>query len=109
MPRRVLKYDLPERTGADAPPILLPAGATIVSVGYQEPGTRLFFWAEVQVQVYEGRVPVEANDGESFEHRRLGVFLTGEEIPDDWAHVGTIHIDKRPHHAEVLHIYEMEK
>lgn len=89
--RQVLKYPLPPNAGPDVAPLRMAQGSKIVDVGHQDgvPYIWVLSWI-----------------GAPAEDRAFGVFLTGQDVPLGWEHVGTIHIHRPSQSPEVLHVFE---
>jgi len=89
MTRAVWKYPVPPYVEETIRPTMLPAGARVIHADVQRDG--VYVWAEVTDP-----------DPAALSARWLGVFATGQEIPDGWQHVATA---TTPGAEFVWHVY----
>lgn len=70
--------------------VLMPVGAKILTVARQ--GNWIMTWVLVDINAM-------------LEERTMGVFATGEAIPDDVAYIGTVHMND----GLVWHVFEYSR
>lgn len=99
--KKVFKYEIQHHLGTP-PTIRVPQGTIFLHADQLE--GKVFVWALVPTTGAEGKALVEYD-------RKIGFFLTGDEIPANWIYVDTAVIKPSGGVAdetqtEVLHVFD---